>query len=698
MATGDTVLPLAVSSPPPHLLDNSPSNLSSPLSEVEDKYGDHDEPDLEMKDDESNTHSTPKRNGAHGVPESDLVSEPDADEDSKLSEADVNDSEAETERLFDTPPKGGATRDIVNTADGAGIRRFTDRRERVFERSPSKLQQQLQADINVEDTPNGENSSEDEEAADDGDVSMASSDREDKPTKRPSRRLPPRSPAQAKKNQIISSTEQPTSQANSDDSSESKKRKRSSVAEPPEAELPPKKRAASIDPADREFSADDIPMMDDDVLSTAPQSGEHTAEEDNIEEPVVAEEIKSTPVESVEEVVTTSSRGKKGKRIPVKRRKSKSPEAGTPLEAPDEPPEDADAPSGVPTPQAEDRTADEVDEEAEAAHRNEEELERKKAAWEELAAIEKQFSNFRERLYQERLDQLNREEEMLMSDTPTHHELLAMLQCLEERRAETIRKSQLELQFKMSVLNHRAVAERAQIMSQFYQSVRAEREKTIEGLGQDWYDIQQERRRLTSVIPEYGLGFPATKTQAVRQAVSYTREVSILSGFAKHVGFPAAPAISGVTEEQLEDDLEAIASAREPVPRSVATHPPPTFHQDLTAGFGPSLGLAGEQFIEQTPWLNPRHPAHRQQQAQRREQNLQPVFAPGSAPTPAQAPGPRRHSQQPGPLFSSSTSTMPNGDSLIQPHKSHSPSTAEAIKRAKLGPGPFRRDPGIQAS
>lgn len=203
-------------------------------------------------------------------------------------------------------------------------------------------------------------------------------------------------------------------------------------------------------------------------------------------------------------------------------------------------------------------------------------MERKKAAWEELAAIEKQFSNFRERygfqglnwmvlfltcdsLYQERLDQLNREEEMLLSDTPTHHELLAMLQCLEERRAETIRKSNLELQFKMSVLNHRAVAERAQIMSQFYQSVRAEREKTIEGLGQDWYDIQQERRRLTSVIPEYGLGFPATKAQAVRQAVSYTREVSILSGFAKHVGFPAAPTISGVTEEQLEDDLEAIA-------------------------------------------------------------------------------------------------------------------------------------------
>lgn len=163
-----------------------------------------------------------------------------------------------------------------------------------------------------------------------------------------------------------------------------------------------------------------------------------------------------------------------------------------------------------------------------------------------------------DRLYQERLEQLNREEEMLLSDNPTHPEYLAMLQCLEERRAETIRVSTVELKFKMSVLRHRAVAERAQIMSQFYQAVRDSREKTLEALGQDWYDVQQERRRLTNLVPEFGLHVPATKTQAVRQAVSYNREVSILSGFAKHVGFPAAPTINGVTEDQLEDDLEAI--------------------------------------------------------------------------------------------------------------------------------------------
>lgn len=147
---------------------------------------------------------------------------------------------------------------------------------------------------------------------------------------------------------------------------------------------------------------------------------------------------------------------------------------------------------------------------------------------------------------------------MLTSDNPTHPEYLAMLQCLEERRAEKIRRSNLELQFKQSVLRHRAVAERAQIMSQFYQAVRESRDETVAELGQEWYQIQQERRRAANTIPDYGIRFPAARAQAVRNAVSYNKEVSVLSGFAKHVGFPAAPSINGASDEQLEADLEAI--------------------------------------------------------------------------------------------------------------------------------------------
>ncbi len=112
-------------------------------------------------------------------------------------------------------------------------------------------------------------------------------------------------------------------------------------------------------------------MMDDDELSANLQSGNHTAEEDEEELVATKEEL----AETVEEDIAVPARLRKGKRSPTKQRKSKSPtETGAKEEAPDEPPEDADARNlEVPTPQAEDEHADEIDEEAEAAHRNEEE-------------------------------------------------------------------------------------------------------------------------------------------------------------------------------------------------------------------------------------------------------------------------------------------------------------------------------------
>lgn len=412
MAMGETAPPMALSSPPPPLRENSPSNLSSPLSEVEDKDADTEEADLDMRD-HGSTLEIPKRHGLDGDPGSDGGAS-DSDDDSKLSEVDINDSEAETERLYDTPPKNGTTRDIVNTVGDAVHRRLSDRRNHFFERSPSKLQQLLQAGIEAGDENSAQNSASEAEEENDDDASMASSGPEVPSVKEPSGLRSPRLVKKA----VVSSVDSAASELARKDSTESRKRKRSTLAEISESEQPLKKRTGSIDTADRVFPADDIAMADDEGVSTNPQSGDHTAEEDDNDEVTATTETKEELPDSVEEDVAASSRAKKGKRSPGKKRKNKSPEeAGSREEAPDEPPEDADAQSlEVPTPQAEDGQPEEIDEEAEAAHKNEEErmkmpllsslgfaaanraiVERKKAAWEELVAIEKQFSSFRER-------------------------------------------------------------------------------------------------------------------------------------------------------------------------------------------------------------------------------------------------------------------------------------------------------------
>ncbi len=301
---------------------------------------------------------------------------------------------------------------------------------------------------------------------------------------------------------------------------------------------------------------------------------------------------------------------------------------------------------------------------------------------------------------------------MLTCENPNHPEYLAMLHCVEDRRKEKIRLSGLELQFKMSVLKNRAIAERAQIMSQFYQAIRESREKVLEELGQEWYEIQQERRRYANTIPDYGIRFPTTKAQTVKQAVAYNKEVSILSGFAKHVGFPAAPAIHGASEEQLENDLEAIAvsnttnrlpsrtaianssqRSREALSRPAASYPP-NYHQEFAGElpFGRMLGPAGEQFIEQTPWANPNHPAHQQRQNAHQDGGIQEPVASTSS-------GPWRHSHQPGGMFSSSTTTIMNGESPAQMQKARSSAGHEVIKPPKIGAEQVaKRDTIAQAS
>jgi hypothetical protein len=147
---------------------------------------------------------------------------------------------------------------------------------------------------------------------------------------------------------------------------------------------------------------------------------------------------------------------------------------------------------------------------------------------------------------------------MLTADNPAHPEYLAMLACIDKRRDEKLRIINLEYDLKMDVLKRRAVAERAQIMSQFYQGVRETRETVLEQLGQEWYQVQHERRHHANNIPDYGIRCPSVRSQSIKHAIQYNKEVSILSGFAKHRGFPAAPAISGASAEQIEDDMEAI--------------------------------------------------------------------------------------------------------------------------------------------
>ncbi|KAI1000806.1 hypothetical protein K3495_g7392 [Podosphaera aphanis] len=252
---------------------------------------------------------------------------------------------------------------------------------------------------------------------------------------------------------------------------------------------------------------------------------------------------------------------------------------------------------------------DEDEEEAETALRNEEEIERKKIALHQLIELEKQFSAFRDRLYEERLEQLNCEEAVLRQANPSHPGYLAMIRCIDARQDERIRKADKLREYEMESLKKVAVAQRSQILVQYQQEVRDVREKKLELLGEQWYKIQHDRRTYSGVSPEYILKFPTKKSQQITNHIAYSSEVSILSGIAKYVGFPAAPTIAPASAAELEEDLEKMGRSMciSQAAPGLSIHELAALHgANSTSSFRP----AEEQFIEKTPWANPQHPFH----------------------------------------------------------------------------------------
>ncbi|KAI1505278.1 Sds3-like-domain-containing protein [Biscogniauxia marginata] len=611
MATGDTAPPPLTIAPPP-IEPLSDDGGSSPLSDVEDKDADTD--DLHDLTNLTNNH----RDNEGSSP-------------GELSEA--NDTEAETERLFDTPQNATRRKDVVLSQSAEG---------RIYERTPSKLRQHKNAVGEGDDDEDGPLSDED--------ASMASSP-----------------PAQAREaSETIQSPTLDILAEAANKEAENRKRKRSPVpVEMSKSEQTLQKRADSLTAASRQTTGGDTVMADEENPSSNTNSGEHSADEginatagdDEVDE--TAPEVHSDKDVSPRKQTRSSSKRLKGPEEPV--------EGGGPTEegidgvAPDE--------DGAHTGDDEHMEVD-VDEEAEAAHKNEEELERKKAAYEQLAGIEKRFATFRDRLYEERLAQLNQEEAMLRADVPTHPEYLAMMQCIDARRDERIRIAERELGLKLEALERWGVAKRAQIHSQFFQSVRESRERILAELGQQWYDIQHERRRHANNVPEFGIRFPQSQSQRVRNALAYNKEVSILSGVAKYEGMPAAPNMKGASVQEQEDDFDAINRNRHQAPRYQL--PKPSYADYGGLPFGESLGPAGEQFIEQTPWANPHHPSNAHLLYRQHSE----AAATALSVTPS---GPRRH--QPSP-FAITSGTQPfNGNAK---HKSipRQPSTSPEVTRA----------------
>lgn len=359
-------------------VDLGDSNMSSPLSEVDDKDTNDDDINMHLDhegDDKTSTLST------FDHPEG---PSPESDSDSALSDAqsvansEANDTEAETERLFDTP-RHQRQRDVV-------VDQFND--GQIFEHTPSKLKRTAAADEEVRD---------DESVSEDIVSNPPTvSDVDDSPTK-------------------VATTKDTSADDEPQLDSQDRKRKRSAAENSEEDGQPSRKRTGSVGPVEAEPEVErDAAVDEGDALPGNAQSALHS--------PVNGQQGSPEKQDAPTEEPETDKEQRVSRKVTRNGLKSRSGAASEPVETAPEPPVtnesgngDADGDEEVePVEEAVDHEAEE-EAEAEAAARNAEErkssqkspsglpvtksspVERKQAAFKDWSKIEEMFGIFRDR-------------------------------------------------------------------------------------------------------------------------------------------------------------------------------------------------------------------------------------------------------------------------------------------------------------
>ena len=130
-----------------------------------------------------------------------------------------------------------------------------------------------------------------------------------------------------------------------------------------------------------------------------------------------------------------------------------------------------------------------------------------------------------------------------------------MVKSIGQQRLNRIELAETAFRFKLKALQKKCIADRTQAHSQYMQTVREVRDESLRAASREVYQIQLERRQFDRGEPGRLSFMPKQRSELVAQQNAYNMEVSILSGIAKYVGFPAAPEIEAANADEREEDL-----------------------------------------------------------------------------------------------------------------------------------------------
>lgn len=161
-------------------------------------------------------------------------------------------------------------------------------------------------------------------------------------------------------------------------------------------------------------------------------------------------------------------------------------------------------------------------------------------------------------MFNEKWAELTAELELLNDPNTTHADFLAMRQAVDARRDEKQRLEQVALQYKIKNLEKQTLSKRALMHCHYYQTIRDLRDNHLTRLNADYCQIQRERRHFVRKEPQFVYKFEDDRPKHVEQQTRYNKEVSLLSGIARHKGFPGAPNLSSAPKDDAEEDFQAM--------------------------------------------------------------------------------------------------------------------------------------------
>ncbi|KAF8934755.1 hypothetical protein BGZ47_010218 [Haplosporangium gracile] len=207
--------------------------------------------------------------------------------------------------------------------------------------------------------------------------------------------------------------------------------------------------------------------------------------------------------------------------------------------------------------EAEKPTKEEDEEEGEEDH---EMKQLHKDALDALTSIEIEFASLRDKMYEERMTELDREVEMI--NDGTHPELSSLMQEIEQKREHRLHIADMGRKYKTDIAQSAYDVSEYQAHCTFQSARRTIRTQMVNEMGKKRRQLTLElnlssdarKRKLTTATPD--------KAVLVRARRHKRAEVNELKSISEKRGFPTSTKLSMVTQSELQDDFALMGLTR----------------------------------------------------------------------------------------------------------------------------------------